>query len=778
MSKRKSYPGLTDEEVLNRIARGEVNQAIPKTTRSFKQILFENSFTLFNFINLVIAGFIIYTGSYKNLLFLGVIVSNTLVGVYQEIKAKNNIDRLSLLSESKVMVIRNHQTFDIPQNEIVKDDLIIVKRGQQIVVDGTILDTEGMECDESQLTGESDPIIKTIGSSVYSGSYIVSGSGVMQATHVGEDSYNYKLSMEAKQTKGIYSELILLMNRLIRLLTMVIIPIGAILMITSLTSGTQLNEAILGSTAAIMGMIPEGLILLTTVALAVGVIKLSRRQVLVQTMGAIETLARVDVLCLDKTGTLTSGQLKVVEYDTVDTTHLTDETFSILVGSMIKGLNEDNATGLALMNYFNQSDENLLKPVKQIPFSSARKWSAITFQENGTYFMGAPEYLFEGFSEDQTKKMGLAFEKGLRIIAVAKSNDIEISQVLPDQLELLGFIYLEDEIRPEAPQTLDYFKQEKVDICIISGDHPETVSQIAKRSGVSHDEESIDMSKVPDEKIPEIVKTHRIFGRVSPEQKKKLVIALQEENHVVGMTGDGVNDILALKQADCSIVMANGSDAAKGIADFVLLDSNFDSMIDVVLEGRQVINNIQRVSSLYLTKTVYSLFLAAIYIFVSSAYPFQPIQLSPINALTVGIPSFFLALRPNTQPIKGTFLKNVFEPPLASGLTVVIMTLLIEVLGNILGWSYEQKSTVTVLLTGFIGFIVLREIAKPLTKKIIELLSVLIVLFLFIFTFFDNIFSLVSIYNSQLAFVYLPLMSVSVPIFYLIRKVIHKLLKK
>lgn len=777
MSKKESYPGLTDEEVLNRMARGEVNQAIPKTTRTFKQILFENSFTLFNFINLVIAGFIIYTGSYKNLLFLGVIVSNTLVGVYQEIKAKNNIDRLSLLSESKVTVIRNHQTCDIPQNEVVKDDLIIVKRGQQIVVDGTILDTEGMECDESQLTGESDPIIKTIGSSIYSGSYIVSGSGLMQATHVGEDSYSYKLSMEAKQTKGIYSELIMLMNRLIRLLTMVIIPIGAILMITSLTSGTQLNEAILGSTAAIMGMIPEGLILLTTVALAVGVIKLSRRQVLVQTMGAIETLARVDVLCLDKTGTLTSGQLKVVEYDTVNTTNLTDETFSILVGSMIKGLNEDNATGLALMSYFNRSDQNLFKPVKQIPFSSARKWSAITFQGNGTYFMGAPEYLFEGFSKDQTQKMGLAFEKGLRIIAVAKSNGTELSQVLPDQLELLGFIYLEDEIRQEAPQTLDYFKQEKVDICIISGDHPETVAQIAKRSGVSHDEESIDMSKVTDEQIPKIVKTHRIFGRVSPEQKKKLVIALQEENHVVGMTGDGVNDILALKQADCSIVMANGSDAAKGIADFVLLDSNFDSMIDVVLEGRQVINNIQRVSSLYLTKTVYSLFLAAIYIFVSSPYPFQPIQLSPINALTVGIPSFFLALRPNTQPIKGTFLKNVFEPPLASGLTVVIMTLLIEVFGNILGWSYEQKSTVTVLLTGFIGFIVLREIAKPLTKKIIGLLSVLIVLFLFIFTFFDHIFSLASIYNSHLALVYLPLMSVSVPIFYLIRKVIHKLLK-
>ncbi|MGX4686430.1 HAD-IC family P-type ATPase [Vagococcus sp. JNUCC 83] len=777
MTEKKSYPGLTDEEVLNRIARGEVNQAIPKTTRTLKQILFENSFTLFNFINLVIAGFIIFTGSYKNLLFLGVIISNTLVGVYQEIKAKNNIDRLSLLSESKVSVIRNYKVLEIPQNEVVKDDLITIKRGQQVVVDGIILETEGMECDESQLTGESDPIVKKVGSQVYSGSFIVSGSALMQATHVGKESYSYKLSVEAKQTKGIYSELIMMMNRLIRLLTMVIIPIGAVLMITSITSGTQLNEAILGSTAAIMGMIPEGLILLTTVALAVGVIKLSRQQVLVQTMGAIETLARVDVLCLDKTGTLTSGQLKVVEFEPASDHEYSKEDFSKIIGSMVKGLNEDNATGLALMAYFNDTNRQLT-PKKQVPFSSARKWSAISFNDNHTYFMGAPEYLFNTFSDKQTKKMSEAFEKGLRIIAVAKSTTTEVTQVLPDDLTLLGFVYLEDEIRPEAPQTLDYFKKEDVDICIISGDHPETVSQIAKRSGVSHEEKSIDMSKISDDEIPNIVKRHRIFGRVSPEQKKKLVTALQEQNHVVGMTGDGVNDILALKQADCSIVMANGSDAAKGIADFVLLDSNFDSMIDVVLEGRQVINNIQRVSSLYLTKTVYSLFLAAIYIFVSSPYPFQPIQLSPINALTVGIPSFFLALRPNTQPIKGTFLKNVFEPPLASGLTVVVMTMAIEVIGNMLGWSYEEKSTITVLLTGFIGFIVLREIAKPLTTKIKGLLSILVILFLCIFTFFDKIFSLVNIYNGQLAMVYIPLMLVSILTFYSIRKIVHKLLKE
>ncbi len=775
MENKSKYPGLTNAEVANRKARGEANLSAPMTTRNFKQIFAENSLTLFNFINLIIAGFIIYTGSYKNLLFLGVIVSNTFVGVYQEIKAKRNIDSLTLLNQAKAVVIRNYEKVEVPQDEVVKDDLLVIRRGQQVIVDGIIIDTEGIECDESQLTGESDPVEKKNGSEVFSGSFVVSGNGLMQATKVGSESYTYKLTMEAKETKGIYSELIVMMKKLIRILTFVIMPVGAILMFTSIASGVHLDKAILGSTAAMIGMIPEGLVLITSVALAVGVVKLSKKNVLVQTMGSIETLARVDVLCLDKTGTLTSGNLKVVERELFSGSHFKESDFDQLIGSMIQGLDEDNATGQALMKHFSETSKELI-PSKQVPFSSARKWSAISFGDKGSYYMGAPEYLFEEFEASQVAKMKEAMAYGLRIIAVAKSQTDIAGTELPADLKLQGFIYLEDEIRPEAPKTLQYFKEQEVEICIISGDHPETVSQIAKRAGVENPDKKVDMSQVKDEEIPKLIKEYRIFGRVSPEQKRLLVSALQQEEHVVGMTGDGVNDILALKKSDCSIVMSNGSDAAKGIADFVLLDSNFDSMVGVVLEGRKVINNIQRVASLYLTKTVYSLILAALFIFLSSPYPFQPIQLSPISSLTVGIPSFFLALRPNTAPIKGRFLKNVFEPALASGVSVVFSTLTIEIMGNILGWSYDEKSTITVWLTGLICFIALHFIAKPITWKIRALIGTLFTLFLIIFIFFGRIFSLVSIFNLHLAVVYIPLMLLSPFMFYGLKKIFHYLL--
>lgn len=775
MDNKSKYPGLTSNEVANRKARGETNLTTPPTTRNFKQIFAENSLTLFNFINLIIAGFIIYTGSYKNLLFLGVIVTNTFIGVYQEIKAKRNIDSLTILNQSKATVIRNYEKLEIPQDEVVKEDLIIIRRGQQIIVDGVIIETEGLECDESQLTGESDPVEKIVGSEIFSGSFVVSGNAIMQATKVGSESYTYKLTQEAKETKGIYSELIVMMKKLIRILTFIIIPVGALLMVTSIASGVHLDKAILGSTAAMIGMIPEGLVLLTSVALAVGVVKLSKKNVLVQKMGSIETLARVDVLCLDKTGTLTSGQLKVVEQELFENSELSPKEFEKLVGLIVHGLDEDNATGQALMDAFNANFEQV-QPLKQIPFSSARKWSAISFEGIGSFYMGAPEYLFETFNESQIEKMKEAMAYGLRIIAVAKSEtDIEGNE-LPNDLSLLGFIYLEDEIRAEATQTLKYFKDQEVDICIISGDHPETVAQIAKRAGVEHPDRKIDMSQVSDEEIPELIKEHRIFGRVSPEQKKKLVEALQDDGHVVGMTGDGVNDILALKKSDCSIVMSTGSDAAKGIADFVLLDSNFDSMVGVVLEGRKVINNIQRVASLYLTKTVYSMVLAALFIFLSSPYPFQPIQLSPISSLTVGIPSFFLALRPNTAPIKGRFLKNVFEPALASGMSVVFFTVMTEIAGNMLNWNYDEKSTVTVWLAGFICFIALHYIAKPITWQIRALIGSLFAVFLLIFIFFESIFSLVNIFSFRLMIYYVPMMILAPFVFYGLKKVFHYLL--
>ncbi|WP_408868740.1 HAD-IC family P-type ATPase [Brochothrix campestris] len=768
------FPGLSTAEVEERRVRGDVNELLQPTTRSLKQILLENSLTLFNFINLVIGGFIIYTGSFKNLLFLGVILFNTAIGIFQELRAKKNIDQLMLLNQAKVNVIRNAQSQEIAQDEVVKNDLIAIKRGQQICVDGIVTYTRGFECDESQLTGEADPIIKTVGDIVYSGSYVVSGTALIEATHVGQESYVAKLTLAAKQSKSIYSELIRTMKQIIRVLSFGIIPIGALLFMTSIFTKTELNQAILGTSAAVLGMIPEGLILLTSVALALGVVRLTRKRVLVKTMGSIETLARVDILCLDKTGTLTSGELQVKTIKPGDDISL--DTLKATVGQVAHDLNEDNATGLALMSHF-KATADWGEPQQIIAFSSARKWSAVSYQ-GASFVIGAPEYIFNSFTSEQSQAMTAATHQGLRVLAVAKSSETLVGHQLPTQLQLLGLLYLEDDIRAEAPQTLAYFKAEKVDICIISGDHPQTVSQIAKRAGVDNVSETVDMSKLPVETdYQQLVEKNRIYGRVSPEQKRLLVEALQANGHTVGMTGDGVNDILALKQADCSIVMANGSDAAKGISNFVLLDSNFDAMVGVVLEGRKVVNNIQRVASLYLTKTIYSIVLALLFIFISSPYPFQPIQLSPISTLTVGIPSFLLALRPNVAPLKGRFLRNVLEPALASGLSVVLYAMIILVVGQQLNWSYAATSTLTVWMTGMVCFMALSYVARPLNYRIILMITALAATFLLLFIFFGKLFALENLFQIKLALLYVPLMVTVYPLFYSLKKVMKRLLK-
>ncbi|WP_208559743.1 HAD-IC family P-type ATPase [Marinilactibacillus kalidii] len=774
MTKKSNYPGLSYAEVETRKVRGESNEALPPMTRSFRQIFLENSLTLFNLINIIIAGFVIYTGSYKNLLFLGVILVNTAVGVFQELRAKKNIDELTLLNQAKATVIRNGQQEEILQEEIVKNDLLVIKRGQQIVVDGTVIQTTGIECDESQLTGEVDPILKQAGDAVYSGSFVVSGQALLEATKVGKESYSSKLTLEAKGEKSIYSELLQTMKKVIRILTFGIIPIGTALFMSSLLSDMSVNQAILGSTAAMIGMIPEGLILLTTVALAVGVIRLSRKKVLVKTMGSIETLARVDILCLDKTGTLTSGELKVLQ--TNITGGWSERTFEEMVGRFAHDLNEDNATGLALMDAFPKAKDSWIM-AKTIPFSSVRKWSAVEYEQKGTIVMGAPEYLFDAFTPELTENLHLATKEGLRVLAIATSKAQLVGQDLPVALKLEGIIVLEDEIRENAPQTLQYFKEQAVEICIISGDHPQTVAHIAKRAGVEDSDKLVDMSQLEEPiDYPSLTREHRIFGRVSPEQKRALVEAFQANGRTVGMTGDGVNDILALKKADCSIVMANGSDATKGIADFVLLDSNFDSMVGVVLEGRKVVNNIQRVASLYLTKTVYSILLAALFIFISSPYPFQPIQLSPISTLIVGIPSFFLALRPNVEPIKGRFFQNILEPALASGLSVVLFTLTILFFGTRMNWTYEETSTITVWMTGIVCFVVLYHISKPSNWKILLMIGTLLGCFIILFLFFGKVFSLVSLFQWHLALVYVPLMLAVVPLFYSLKQIMHLLL--
>ncbi|MGX7419114.1 cation-translocating P-type ATPase [Carnobacterium gallinarum] len=755
--------GLSQSEVEQRRQRGEGNKSLPPMTRSFKRIFFENICTLFNLINLIIAGFIVYTGSYKNLLFLGVIITNTVIGIVQEIRAKHNIDKLSLLNQAKVQVIRDGVQIQVGQSELVKDDLMLIRRGEQLCVDGIVINTEGLELDESQLTGESDPVYKTVGSEVLSGSYVVSGNAHVQATKVGTESYSAKIALEAKTGKAIYSELVRTLRKIIKGLTFAIIPIGGLLFFSNYMGGTAtLKQTILGTSAAIIGMIPEGLILITSIALAVGVINLTKRNVLVKTMGSIETLARVDLLCLDKTGTITDGNLKVKEimpYGAIKKAQLEE-----VISALVEGLQDDNSTSLALKQAVtNNFQWNLTRAV---PFSSIRKWSGATFENQGSYMMGAPEYLFTELPSEVQQKINQASLDGERILVFAKSSEEVSSQGVPADLTFIGLVIMEDTIRPEAPATLAYFAQQGVEVRIISGDNPQTVSHIAQRAGVKDGERFIDMSKlVAGEDLTEIAQKYTVFGRVSPVQKRELIQAMKKAGHTVGMTGDGVNDILALKEADCSIAMAEGSDAAKGVSDFVLLDSNFDSMVGVVMEGRRVVNNIQRVASLYLTKTVYSAILAAIFIFVQTAYPFEPIQLSPISSLTVGIPSFFLALRPNYSQIKGGFLKNVLKPAFSAGLTVVIYTLIILGLARWFNLDFSISSTLSVLLAGTVCFIALSYVSRPFDRKIMVMIGSLVTLFLIAFIFFGNLFSLVSLFNPQILLFGLPLI-VTVPFIY------------
>lgn len=766
--------GLSTKEVVDRIQRGEKNSSVKPLTRSYKKIFKDNICTLFNFINFVIAIFIIYTESYKNLLFVGVIISNIFIGIFQEIRAKKRVDKLSLLNQAKVTVIRDNKESKIDQNELVKDDLMVITRGSQICVDGIVIKTEGLEVDESQLTGESDVILKNVNYNVMSGSYVISGSAYVKVTNVGEESYASKIVMEAKKEKDIDSELIKTLKKIIKVLAFVIVPIGIALALSKSASGIDKNEVILGVSAAMTGMIPEGLILITSIALAGEVIKLSKKKVLVKTLGSIENLARVDLLCLDKTGTITDGNIKLVDIIACGDFEL--DKLKEGISTLVENL-EENATSKALK--VGLPSPNNWKIIKTVQFSSARKWSGVSFKNEGSYIMGAPEFIFKNIPSNIQNIINKSTAKGERVLAFAHSNDTIVDNELPKDIKLIGLSMMEDTIRKEASNTLKYFKKQGVSIKIISGDNAKAVSQIAKRAGVDNFDKYIDMSTVSEEEdLSNYTNKYGIFGRVSPEQKKKLIKAFKDEGHTVGMTGDGVNDILALKESDCSIVMAEGSDAAKGVSDFVLLDSNFDSMIDVVMGGRRVVNNIQQVASQYLIKTVYSILLAVIFIFIGRSYPFHPIQLTPITSLGVGIPSFFLAFRPNYSRIKENLLLNISIPAFSAGICVVIYIMLILIMGNIFSFSNQMISTLCVLLTGTVCFTSLWRISRPIDKKIGIMLITLITLFIVTIVIFRDILSFVNIISLNMMIVYVPLILSVIPVYNYIRKIINYILKK
>lgn len=703
--------GLTIDQVKKRIEEDLVNHDTTIPTKSIKRIIYENFFTLFNIINIILAICILCVKSYKNMLFLLIVIINTAISTIQEIHSKKVVDKLSIVASPKAKVIRNGKTEIIDIHQLVLDDIIILKTGEQIAADCKILSNE-VEVNESCITGETNTIRKKVGDILLSGSYIVSGNTTAKIEHIGEENYTAQISSGAKYVKKIKSEIMTSLDKIIKILTFAIIPIGLLFFANQLhIPGNTYKTAVIKSVAAIIGMIPEGLVLLTSTVLAVSVIRLSKSNVLVQELYCIETLARVDTLCLDKTGTLTEGSLQVEKI--IATMSSQQENLKTILQLFAKFSPDSNTTIEAIRdfcNITNNINENYQLD-HAVPFSSEKKWSGISLKNKGSYVLGAPEFVLkEQFNK--YKNEILSYQENYRVLAIAHSNNKFENNDLPQNLELLGFVLVSDKIRKDAKKTLEYFKNQGVNIKIISGDNPVTVSKIGKQVGLENYDKYIDMSTIKDCDIDKIVENHTIFGRVSPIQKKLIIEALQSNGKTVAMTGDGVNDVLALKTSDCSIAMANGSDAAKNVSQLILLDSNFSSMPKIVAEGRRTINNIERSASLFLVKTIYSCLNAILFLLIGEPYPFEPIQLSLISTVTIGIPSFVLALEPNKERIKGNFLRNVISKSLPTALCVTTNIFAITILKKYNILTASESSTLCIISTGTLGLLLLFTLAK------------------------------------------------------------------
>lgn len=709
----KNKIGLTTEEVKKRIHEGKVN-IIPKSpSRSIWQIIRANVFTLFNAINLVLAVIVIIAGSPKNSIFAGVIISNTIIGILQELKAKRTIEKLSILAKSKAIVIRDGQEKEIDIEDIVVDDVIFLKSGNQIPVDAKVIKDNSIEVDESLLTGEPDIIIKNEGDVLYSGSFVGGNSGYAVVTSVGADTYSSKLSKEAKKFKKIKSELQSSMNRILKVIIKIIIPTGMLLTFTQMYfSKKPWQEAVLGVVAGISGMIPEGLVLLISVTFVVSIVKLSKYNTLVQELPATEILARVDTLCLDKTGTITEGRLNLVEVRNFNDDLAQCEE---AIKAIVTAFPVVNQTQQAILEKYGE-EANSITITSKVPFSSATKWSAVTTDSGKSYYLGAPEILYSTKYDEIKEQVEEEALKGRRVLLLAEY-DGEAGATVPEDIKKTALIILEDEIRPEAPETLKYFEENNVDIKIISGDNPVTVSATAKRAGVKNYDKYIDMTTVEHNscRYMEIVDEYTIFGRVTPHQKRDLVKALKEQNHTVAMTGDGINDVLALKESDCGIAMASGSDSSKAVSQLVLLDSNFASLPKVVQEGRQAINNLELAANLYLTKTVYAVLLSVIFALILLPFPYTPIQMSLIGSLGIGIPSFFIALQANKDMVKEGFLRRILVKSLPNGIGISFGVVVASIIMHFNGYTDVKTTTICTLIIGILSMIILLKVSEPLT---------------------------------------------------------------
>lgn len=719
--------GLTDEEVRQRVEEGFTNRTDISTDKTTKEIVISNVFTYFNLIFLVITILLIMVGSFRNLTFLPIIIGNTVIGIVQEIRAKKTLEKMSLLNAPHADVIRNGSVKQISTDELVKDDVILLTAGKQICADAVVI-SGNIQVNESLLTGEADEVEKTEGSTLMSGSFVVSGECYARLEKVGNESYISRLSLEAKSMGGKeQSEMIRSINLIVKWVGIVIIPIGLILFWQShFVNGESITKSVTSTVAAIIGMIPEGLYLLTTVALALSTMKLARKKVLLHDMKSIETLAREDVLCVDKTGTITEPDMKLKEIflcknsgaDGTQTALTLDELKSLILDYANASV-DNNATMLALKAYAAEALTNNTSAlhrtaVSQQAFSSSLKYGSVTFSD-GTYLLGAPEFIMhDDFAHIEEEIIPYA-DKGDRVLLFARYNGENVENGINGSVTPLGFVALANPIRANAVKTFEYFKSQGVAIKVISGDNPRTVSRIAIQAGIESAESFVDAATLDTEdKIADAVNKYTVFGRVTPKQKKQLVKALQAKGHTVAMTGDGVNDILAMKDADCSVAMASGSEAAAQAAQVVLLDSDFAHMPDVVYEGRRVVNNIQRSASLFLVKNIFSLLLSLFSVILMVTYPLEPAQVSLISMFTIGVPGFLLALEQNKDRIKGHFITNVMLKALPGGLTDVIAVGALVVCGEVFCISDASIGTIATLVLSVVGFMILFKISEPL----------------------------------------------------------------
>ena len=726
--------GLDSHDVEYRINNNMVNNENIKNSRTIKSILFSNTITLFNFIHTILFVLVLTTGSLNNATFIFAILFNMFISIYQEIKAKKIIDKLTIANVTKVKVIRDSQLKEILPTEIVLDDVLYLKQGDSLIVDSVVLSADSCEVDESIITGESDPIIKNKGDKLISGSIIVCGSAYAKVSSINRNTYANNLIKEASKNVDETSYLKKSINSIFKVITILIIPIGILLFVTQFFYSEQTySESILSTVAGIIGMIPDGLILLTSVSLTVGVIKMASKKVIIQKLNGIELLACVDILCLDKTGTITDGSMSVVDVITINKKIDINDIISNMIVDKI------NSTDEALFNYFDKKTD--LEVVEYIPFSSVRKYSLVEFK-TGIYALGALEYLTNKNIDEYDELYEYVYN-GFRIITLVECKD----KFDKNNNKVIGFVILKDNVRKNAKETLEYFKSQNVNIKIISGDNPKTVSNILKQLSFSGYDKYVSGYKLPSnyDELKNVVNNYTIFGRVTPYQKQSIIKALKE-NATVGMIGDGVNDILALKEADCGIALANGISAARSVSEVVLTEADFGILPNIVNEGRRVVNNIERVASMYLIKTVYSFLISLLCIAFSHEYPFYPVQLSLIGVTCVGIPSFFLALEPNYNKVEKGFLIKVFRNALPSGLCVFINILFLIMFTYIFKLDFELYRMVVVVVTGYLNLRLLYKVSLPLSFLRKILIFICSLSFIFLLLLFKDFF-LIKSYN-------------------------------